>query len=674
MNQTTEPDTRRGWLQAGLRTGLLLAAILTLTRWLTWEPYPRLMLPFDVGVCVLAAVLVSALVHRRSEKARAVALWLLPSLLLAWTLYMALWVDNLHQLRSDRIMKLAHLAALAGVGAVWLRALRRPPAGLTIDQSTLLLAVAFAVALLEHPRTGVSLLFPLALLVSVWKGLPRPVNRSGWQGAWTLPFSLAVLALPWVSPSTPGNGFSLPTPKLPPAAALPGRSVIFIVADTLRRDRLSLHGYARDTTPVLKAWAAGGVRFDDMSANSSWTLPSHASMFTGLYPRSHGAHGFPPKATWGNAYLLGDSQDTLAEIASDHGVETGAIVANHFYLSRSFGTDQGFRTYWVERPRKGLRVPFSEPLAIAARPYEYDEYAWSYFRARTITDQALRWLRWHEGHSFFLFLNYMDPHTPSLRRPSETVPEEDETTFREHNYDFWPGDQIPARIQRDIENNYDREILALDAELGRLFAYLADSGLDRRTSVVFTSDHGEYFGEHEIVFHSKALHAPVVNVPLVIRGPGIEPGVSRKPVQGIDLFPTVLDLLGLPSAPSQGVSVFAEETSAIVSEWYMSESGLLLDKVPGRFERDLTSLRDGPLRAILSSRGDAEAELYDLESDPEESRNLAAIRSAELQRLKQALQDWLARVPSADDLRTSGGDLSDADRRAAAELGYAEDE
>jgi arylsulfatase A-like enzyme len=230
-------------------------------------------------------------------------------------------------------------------------------------------------------------------------------------------------------------------------------------------------------------------------------------------------------------------------------------------------------------------------------------------------------------------------------------------------------------VRRDLLNNYDRELVHLDRELGRLFAYLESSGLAATTTVVFTSDHGEYFGEHDLVFHSKALHAPVVRVPLMIRGPDVPAGRSAKPVQGIDLFPTILEQLGLEPAPGPARSVFADEASEVVAEWYYSESGLLLEKVPGRFERDLCSYRLGPLRAILSSRSDAESELYDLSNDPLERRDLSAGRGADLAVIRARVEAWLEAHPPAEQIRLDRSTLNEAERRAAAELGYAvEDE
>ena len=458
-----------------------------------------------------------------------------------------------------------------------------------------------------------------------------------------------------------------------PAAA--GRSVILLVVDTLRRDHLSLHGYGRPTTPVLEDWARGGLVFEDATANSSWTLPSHASMFTGLFPRSHGAHGYRGEVRWGNAYPLGEENVTAAELAHHAGIATGAVVANHVYLDRVFGLDQGFDTYWVSKPRRGLELPLVDDLARRLQPYAYGEFDWSYYRAGAVTDRAIEWLERHRERRFFLFLNYMDPHIPNGRPPSEAVPLEDEVPSSEHRYaldGIMAGRELPDGVLRDLVNHYDREIEHLDGELARLFAHLEESGLAERTCVLLTSDHGEYFGERSLIFHSKHLHREVVDVPLVLRGPGIPAGRSAKPVQSVDVFPTVLELLGLEfRAGVQGRSLLGDAEHPIVSEWYASENAGFLDpRYGGRLDRDLVTIRDGPLRLFASVR-ERDLELYDRASDPAETTNLASERPDRIAALQALLAEWLKTVPPAEALQRRREEYDPRDVELIEELGYA---
>ena len=338
----------------------------------------------------------------------------------------------------------------------------------------------------------------------------------------------------------PGSGHRPPTVR--GGASESGPSAILVVLDTARRDHLSLYRYDRETTPHIDRWARNALVFDNATATSSWTLPSHASMFTGLYPRSHAAHGFRGERAWGNAYPLDRERTTLAELASAEGIVTAAIVANHFYLSPRFGLDQGFQSYVVLRPRLGLGFQPADWLAERFSREALEGVRWPYYRAEVVTDLTIEWLETARDRRFFLFVNYMDVHSPNRRPPTPAVPAGAERSPESEGIDLEkPAENLPPAVRKYLVNQYDRELIRLDRELGRLFAFLASSGLEDRTTVFLTSDHGEYLGEHGLLFHSQHLHDEVINVPLVVRGPGIRPGRSSTPVQSVDLFPAVLE-------------------------------------------------------------------------------------------------------------------------------------
>lgn len=660
---------------------MILGTAISVARWLTWEPYGALLIGYDLVISVLGLALLFALLgttgatsqdHRLLRAARCGLICLVYGLLFNT----ALWIDCIHGTGQRALGNQSwHFAAVAVVGIVFLGRTLRPGRSRSLLGFHAALVLPFCLGLDRHEAwPAFSLIFPATLALLLLFGLPGASLPSK-TGARVSLLGCAAALLVCALTLAPGSNTRLPRPASAELTTPPASSVILLVVDTLRRDHLSLYGYERQTSPQIDRWAKQGLVFEDMTATSSWTLPSHASMLTGLYPRSHGAHGLRAHYTWGNSYLLAETQDTLAEYAREADIATGAIIANHFYLSRKWGLDQGFDTYWTSRPRRGLRFAPTEWLTRQLADFSYTEFAWSYYRDRYITDHAIQWLRWHQDLPFFLLLNYMDPHTPSYREPCEAVPAGDELSFREHSYDIWPvpGQQPPPNVLRDIVNNYDREILHLDAELARLFQFLEESGLDERTTVVLTSDHGEYFGERDLWFHSKALHNEVVNVPLVVHGPTITPGRSDKPVQSVDLFPTITDLLGLEIRPVQGASVLGDEQHPIVSEWYQSESGILLQRVPGRFERDLRTIRDGSLRLIASSRGGQEHELYEIAGDPTETHDLSADR-ARVEDLTKKLQRWMAKHPPAAKIAQDRSSLDQDDLDAAQELGYKHDD
>ncbi len=470
----------------------------------------------------------------------------------------------------------------------------------------------------------------------------------------------------------------LPKLRLPPSPPTArARSVLLVVLDTVRRSSLSLYGYARKTTPNLDRWAKGALVFDDATSVSSWTLPAHASMFTGLYPRSHGAHGYRSDQLKESTYRLPASCDTLAEIASRAGIATVAVVANHLYLDRRFGTDQGFATYWVDPPHPGLRFPPGDALFASLDPEGSAILDWPYVRDTFVTDAALDALDKLHDRPFFLFVNYLDVHRPNLRPATAEIPLEDEVVVPRYCPELTRvlrGEPIPEKLRRSLVNAYDRELEHLDGELSRLLARLDDLGLSRDTLVIVTSDHGEHFGEHGLVDHAVQLYNETVDVPLIVKGMGIAPGRSRKPVQVVDVFPTALEHLGLPvPGACQGTSLLGPAEHPIVSEWYAAANGFLLrPEYQGRFEADLRTIRMGSWRLFEDERG--KVELYDLAADPRELHDTAAQNPQLVLELERRLAEWVANHPPGENVKVESGALSRERDAALRALGYAGEE
>lgn len=376
----------------------------------------------------------------------------------------------------------------------------------------------------------------------------------------------------------------LPTP---PAAA---PNVLLLVIDTQRADHLSLYGYPRPTSPRLEAFATEAVRYDNAHASSSWTLPSHASLFTGE-PLSRHLAGIMRRP------FLDDRFPTLAERLRESGWATGGFIANTFWTGRNTGLARGFIHYEdfygnlgdaMARTTIGRRVAY-EVLPRLGRD-EMPGRKW----APTLNRDLLRWVDGLQGRPFFAFVNYFDVHSPlkpaapfagRLRTAMPT-----QRTRREIELGAI-GTAVelpsPARLT-ELVDLYDESIMAVDQALGELFTALKERGLLERTIVIVTSDHGESWGEHGMIYHGHSLYREQTHVPLLVRWPGgAHAGtVVRTPV-GIDQIPATvaatLQLTGtglpgkvLPLADDSAASVRTElaRRSAVPSNWPASRGSV----------------------------------------------------------------------------------------------------
>ncbi len=638
------------WLALGLWVGVGL----TLARWVTMEPWAPVHLPIDLA-CALLWTGGAAWLARGAPAPRLA--WASMALPLVWIWASALG-DAPLSLRGKGAAGLA-----AGIGLLLLARRRDPPAAWCPAALAILLAAGLAGA---DATRAAWLVLPAALVLVA--RAPAASDRPRWGLAASLASVLLVVLL---SVPVPGaRGRFDPAVATPPK---PGPAVVLIVLDTLRRQQLSFHGYPRETSPALARLAPQALVFEAATATSSWTLPSHASIFTGLSPRQHGAHGYRGKAPLGNAWPLADRFETLAERVHDAGFATGAVVANHFYLGPRYGLDQGFDTYWAPSPRAGLQLPGLDALTATFRPHALGRVRWPYYRAEQITDRALAWIDARGAAGFLLFVNYMDVHAPNRGSPDPRVPPADEQSPQEASFDLDrvpEGVPIPPAVHRHLVNAYDRELLDLDRELGRLLDTVRRGSLGERTTVIVTSDHGEYFGEHSLIDHSRDLHEEVLGVPLLVAGPGIPPGRRHEPVSLSSLHPTVLARMGLPAdAPTL---LDGAETGPVSAEWHASEHALHLDpRYGGRFDRDVWVHRRGSYKLFRDDRGGRQ--VFDLEEDPNEQRDLSEARSELRAELEAELDAWLASRPAAPAAGTPADpQLSREEREQLEALGYAE--
>ena len=368
-------------------------------------------------------------------------------------------------------------------------------------------------------------------------------------------------------------------------------NLVFIVIDTLRSDRLGSYGYDRDTSPAMDAIARAGIRFDKVESQSSWTKASMASLWTGMYPRTTGVDHF--------AHALPQEALMPAEILKEAGFQTGGIFRNG-WLMPNFGFSQGFDLY--VRPRARYRegqLQQESPLMRQLQGNDLD-----------VTESAIEFIRSNKSERFFLYLHLMDVH--------------------QYLYD-----DKSALFGSGYSDIYDNSIHWVDRNISEVVHELESLGIADKTIVVLAADHGEAFSEHGVEGHARNLFGEVQNVPLIMSLPFIlEPGIEVKTrVANVDIWPTLLDLMGLPSLPgAEGQSLLPLIAAAAKGD--ESTAGELanrpvysqLNKAWGQPPREekihLVSVVQEPYRFIwLEPVG--KAALFDHGSDPTEQNSLA---------------------------------------------------
>lgn len=363
-----------------------------------------------------------------------------------------------------------------------------------------------------------------------------------------------------------------------PSGSAPN-GVLLITVDTLRADHLGCYGAASGATPHMDRLAGDGVLFEDASTPVPITLPAHTSLLTGVSPPVHGVRD--------NArYRLREDVRTMAEAGWEGGAVLGAVVLNGI-----FGLDRGFAHY-------------DDAIEVVAD--DGPEGSFARRRAGGVVDAALAWLRGRpKGSRFFLWVHLFDPHTP---------------------YD------PPAPFDTEYGDTYQGEVAYTDQQVGRLLEGLEDLGVRENTLIILTSDHGEGLGEHGELTHGFFVYQSTVHVPLLMRLPGRIPAGNRisAPVNLVDVLPTVLDLTG--SQHPEGLEGRSLLQAVTLGQEPAARDQYLETYLPYFQMRWAGSraLRDGRWKFIEAPT----PELYDLQNDPGERRNLAAQdpeRSAALQ-------------------------------------------
>jgi len=452
-------------------------------------------------------------------------------------------------------------------------------------------------------------------------------------------------------------------------------NVVLIVMDTVRGDHTSLLGYHRDTTPQLRGLAANATSFQNAFAVSDMTLSTHASMFTGLYPRQHGAYCAGVESDRGRP--LRESFDTLAELLSRSGYSTMAAAANSIYLRSEWGLDQGFQYFDLPDPLlvKQYTVGIRDLIRGALRRFiDVRDYEAQFQSADLINRDALNLLTAAETKksSFFLFVNYMDAHEPYMAKaPFDHRFGTADSAWTSENYMFVKLDfrlknmKVPKRTVDLLTTLYDNSIAYEDDQIGSLIRTLKERNLYDNSLIIVTADHGEGLGSSRVLSHPGSVYQAHVGIPLIVKYPHQQEGaVMEQAVSQIDLLPTILAAAGVkPPANLPGVDLHQIDQTA--SRNLLSVSYPCLASTVPSLNRTTTSVISGQMKYIESTNGNQE--LYDLRRDPMESVNLIGTHSPEQLLLSTSLERM--RRTLVPDRRATAQENTDGMRRLRG-LGY----
>lgn len=441
-------------------------------------------------------------------------------------------------------------------------------------------------------------------------------------------------------------------------------NVLWIVWDTVRADHMSLYHYAKPTTPHVDAWAKGARVFDDCISPGTTTIPSHASMFTGLAAKQHCASN--------DHQNLDSNLDTIAELLQRTGYQTYVWAANP-HISKESHYTQGFeveRHPWdpdeLERARKivAAKSGADAESEVNSRLDVRGSQAWVVKAAGELAhDTTLDWLTHQRDPSkpYFVFLNYMEAHRPLI--PARAARERTmsaEQVAASYDIDFsWDATwnfnfglkEYSADELALLSATYDAAIVELDDVFGRLITSLEQSGQLDNTIVILTADHGEHLGEHHLLDHQYSAYQELLRVPLVVKfPPRLAAGHETRPVMTHDLFSTLLELTHTP--PPKGVEIQS------LSLTTPREHRVRVSEYPSPFERAFKTVRDehpdfdvSPwnrgLSAILDGASkliegtDEKRELYDLGADPGELHDLSNTDTDSSGKLSRGLDNYL---------------------------------
>ena len=520
-------------------------------------------------------------------------------------------------------------------GGIYLNRVVLPGGFLTVDFIHILANISITVVC-------IFLCFLLFIIINfLSKRIPRFIHFK-----WVIAFLLVIFFIEAMVSIFANQKFIV---RNPPPTAQPvinqknSPNVILITMDTTRADHISCYGYYRKTTPNIDNLADESLLFKNAYSTASWTLPAHASIFTGLYPSKHGAHGRMDVSLYDLGGKLNDKFITLAEVLQEKGYKTAGVIGGP-YCSSHFGLAQGFNYYNEELHNIQSDLTHFMLYKIIGKFVPLMDFAhlYGYSGARTaeqINNAVFDWLEDNHSHPFFLFVNYFDPHGPFAALPPyntlyegknkeiiKTVGGKSAINYTKREWPFiqsvLKGDRaLSEKEKAHFISQYDGKIAYLDFHMGRLFQKLKSLEIFDKTMIIVTGDHGESFGEHELVFHNLAVYDNLLKVPMVIKYPlSLKiTGVVEYPVSLTDVMPEILKMIGYP-APDliQGTALSDKRRQGIIAENYRQK--FFVNLSPERFDRNLKTIIKDNFKYIWASNG--KNELYNLNNDPNELQNL----------------------------------------------------
>ena len=446
------------------------------------------------------------------------------------------------------------------------------------------------------------------------------------------------------------GGLLLAIPSCGREGAKGGRpSVLVVVVDTLRADRLSSYGFEGEDTPALSALADAGMLFRHALAASPWTGPSVSAIVTGKYPDEIGIHDkYDPLPT---------SVPNLAERLGRAGYATAAVFSNAF-AGPSYGHTRGYDRFHFERYKGSLGGAQMRPL----------------FTADRVTDRAVAWLKENEADDapFYLYVHYTDPHEPYLPPPKWREPHlEGHSPVSEElllERAFTHAALTSAQVDT-IRAQYQAEIAFADHEIGRLLEHVPAN-----TVVVVVGDHGEEFLEHGGFLHGHSLFQELLHVPLLLRGPGVPEGVAEdEPVSHVDILPTLLELTGLDAVEGETVGGWGLLAGQSLTRFFPGKTGPNRSPRPlfAVFEHegaDTYAVRRGAWKLHYDA-ATSRTNLFDLDSDPGETTDVAPQHPAVVAELLELHAARTGRIVEGDrkDVDPASREQREAELRA---IGY----
>lgn len=534
------------------------------------------------------------------------------------------------------------LALPAVLGLFWVYAANRLYPGSSRETTALLL-------------DGASVAAALILAAILWKR--TVVAGASFRQRAVITFVLgAFLWLPFYmmagAPSLEYTRDSM-VPRVEARASEGSPNLILIMTDTVRSDCVSCYGPTEFPTPAFDLLASEGTLFEQAVTPEPLTRPAVCTLFTGVYPRTHGVDS--------NAKALGQEFLTLAEVFRRRGYRTAAFTAASV-LSGAYGTAQGFDHYsepgepwWYLRSDSAMRR-----LYVSLTSWQN---WWVEIPAGEVNRRALAWMESNRDEPFFMFVHYFDAHAP-YRPPAEydlAVREglgNVQPPYEDEQARFAPDFEMPENYLRQQWLRYRGEITYVDACLSEFLDRIRELGLDDGTVVALVADHGESFGHHAWFSHGNRLYDSQVHVPMILRGPGVPAGARvTDQVRLVDVYPTLLSLLGSATPDSaQGVDLRdrieaagarGEGTATVAQGDLPAFCQTDIDDTRPYSSRVSFGLRLPPWKLIVSPDLNL-TELYDLTDDPGETSNVAAERAGVARGLASELEEWQAGIEALE--------------------------